>query len=221
MSQNTLLYATSNPGKILEMRSILEHLGFEVLSPEDLGCETDVQETGTNLGQNAEIKVRAYARALLGHPALVGKRVFILSDDTGFFIKALGGAPGIFVRRWRDGETRMGDEEIISYAIAQMITLTGEDRTIQARTVLAMTILNEDGTIVEPVMFEGSLDGHVLEQPDQMRIEGFPFASLMFVDSWGLLMGIGEQFPPHEKEDKLNHREQAVVKAVEYLRALG
>lgn len=107
-----VLYATNNPGKISEISKFLEHNGIKVVSPKDLGIDLDVPETGDSLEENAKLKVKAYLEVSNGR--------IVLADDTGLEIDALGGKPGIHVRRWKDGQTRMSDEEIIEYCLDQM-----------------------------------------------------------------------------------------------------
>ncbi|HEV7121754.1 MAG TPA: non-canonical purine NTP pyrophosphatase [Candidatus Paceibacterota bacterium] len=224
MTETIIVYATSNPGKVEEMKRHLGNLGFDVKSLKDMGCaDRDVPETGTSLGENAFIKVNAYAEELQARDDLAGKRVIILSDDTGLEISGLGGEPGIHVRRWRDHETRMEDEEIIDYAFERMAGLTGDDRAAQFRCVLAVGMVQENGKISEPLQFEGTLAGHVLERenPDVKRMEGFPFASLLFIDEWNMLLGQAEQLPDGEKEKYLSHRERAVLKSIPFLKKMA
>lgn len=115
-----LLYATTNPGKVAEIRRHLAGHGIIILSPQDLGIKLDVPETGKNLDENAVIKARAYGK-------LAGGRL-VMTDDTGIEIAALNGEPGIRVRYWKDGKTRMGDEEIIEYALQELMGVPLEKR---------------------------------------------------------------------------------------------
>jgi len=214
-----LVYATSNPGKIKEIRKHLKGHGLVVESMTDLGCaDLEVPEPGTTLGENAVIKVCAYLAELQQQLHLKGERVVVLSDDTGMEIEGLNGEPGIHVRRWKDHETRMSDEEIISYALERMAGLAGDDRKAEFRTVLAAGVLNEDGTTTEPLLFEGTLRGTILEKTGSNRVEGFPFASLFFVDEYGMLLGDFEALPFEEKGDRANHRERAVNNSLSFVR---
>src|SRR5690348_1131994 len=56
-----LLVATTNAGKLREFRSLLDPLGWTVVSPRDLGAEMDVEETGVTFEDNARLKARAHA----------------------------------------------------------------------------------------------------------------------------------------------------------------
>ena len=157
-----LFYATNNPGKKFEVSRHLEFSGIKVVTPDDLNITIDVPETGNTLEENAELKTKAYARLL--------PDMLILSDDTGLEIDSLNGEPGVHVRRWRDGETRMTDREVIDYCIERMKGIPSDKRGAQFRTVLALGV---PGGKIE--FFDGKLRGVILEKPSVLRVEGFPF----------------------------------------------
>ncbi len=171
-----LLYATNNPGKVIEISKLLNFNEIRVVCPKDLGIELDVPETGNTLEENATLKVEGFRKVV--------DEMLILADDTGLEIDALDGEPGIHVRRWRDGEIRMTDQEIIDYCLERMKDVPKELRGAQFRTVLALGQPN--GTIET---FEGILRGVILEKPADIRVEGFPFESLFFVTEWNMLLG--------------------------------
>ena len=92
--------ATGNPGKLKELRRILEKQGHQVLSQKELGLALDPEETGATFAENAAIKAAAFAAAC-GLPTV--------ADDSGLCVDALGGAPGVGCAstRWaaRQGST--------------------------------------------------------------------------------------------------------------------
>ncbi len=202
-----LLYATNNPGKKFEISRHLLHNGILVVTPDELEINVDVSETGNSLEENATLKVKAYAK-------LAGERL-ILADDTGLEIDALNGEPGIHVRRWKDGQNKMTDREIIDYCIERMRDIPKEKRGAQFRTVLALGI---PGRGIE--IFDGILRGYILEEPSVLRVEGFPFESLFFVPEWNMLLGDARQLPVEKKQGMLNHRERAIEKAIPRIREL-
>lgn len=87
----SLLIATTNPGKIKEMRALLGDLPLQLLTLLDLNIHADVAETGSTYAENAAIKALAYSQ-LSGLPAL--------ADDSGLEVDALEGAPGIHSARY-------------------------------------------------------------------------------------------------------------------------
>lgn len=108
-----LFYATTNPGKIFEVGKFLKPFGIDLLGPRDLGLSIEVSEEGSTLEENALLKTHAYLNSGVEYP--------VLADDTGIEIDALGGEPGIHVRRWKDGKTRMTDQDVIEYCLERAV----------------------------------------------------------------------------------------------------
>jgi XTP/dITP diphosphohydrolase len=203
-----LFYATTNPGKVMEVRRILESLGLPMVAPFEIGLALDVPENGTTLEENAAQKTRAY----LDH--LDGAGYVVLGDDTGVEIDALGGEPGIHVRRWT-GPDRMTDAAIMNYCLERMKDVPPGQRGAQFRTVFAV---GAPGREIE--YFDGTLRGLILEEPDPLRIEGFPFESIFYVPEWGMVLGAAHFLPLEEKARYITHRERALRAALPRLRAL-
>jgi XTP/dITP diphosphohydrolase len=85
-----VVLASSNAGKLKEMREVLAGTNIELVAQSDLGI-ADAQETGTTFVENALLKARHAAR-LSGLPAL--------GDDSGICVDALNGAPGLYSARY-------------------------------------------------------------------------------------------------------------------------
>ncbi len=85
-----LVLATHNPGKLSELRDMLQPFGVEVTSAGELSLP-EPEETGTTFRANAEIKARAACEAT-GLPSL--------ADDSGIEVAALEGAPGVYSADW-------------------------------------------------------------------------------------------------------------------------
>lgn len=202
-----ILYATNNPGKVTEVTKLLNHCGIRVVSPKDLNIDLDVPETGSSLEENASLKAKAYLLKSDGR--------IVLSDDTGLEIDALNGEPGIHIRRWKDGETKMSDEEVIEYCMEKMQGVPKEQRGAQFRTVLVLALT--DGTTE---VFEGTLRGEILEKPALLRVEGFPFESLFYIPEWNMVLGEVHQLKAEEKKGRLNHREKALQGAIPRIKEL-
>src|SRR5579875_776899 len=83
-----ILLASSNPGKIAELRELLQ--GITVVCPEDLGLALRVEESGQTFAANARLKAEAYAAAA-DMPAV--------ADDSGLVVDALAGRPRIYSAR--------------------------------------------------------------------------------------------------------------------------
>jgi XTP/dITP diphosphohydrolase len=87
----TLLVATRNPGKLAEFRELLAFAGTRVVSPGEAAWDGAVPETGATLEENALAKARAGAGAT---------GFLTLADDSGLFVDALDGAPGVESARY-------------------------------------------------------------------------------------------------------------------------
>jgi XTP/dITP diphosphohydrolase len=91
-----LLFGTTNPGKLAELRRLVAALPIRVVSPDELGRELpEVEEDGETFRENAEKKAAEWAR----HAG-----IHALADDSGLCVDALGGAPGVRSARWSDDE---------------------------------------------------------------------------------------------------------------------
>lgn len=208
-----LLYATTNPGKIMEVRKLAQRYGLDLIAPGEIGLALDVAEDGATLEENAALKARAYLAVLAAGPDR--DQIVVLADDTGVEIDALDGEPGIHVRRWT-GVPRMADQEIIDYCLLRMANVPPGARGAQFRTAFAVGV--PGGDRIE--LFDGTLRGTILEQADPLRIEGFPFESIFYVPEWGLLLGQVHQLPPDEKARFVTHRERALAHALPRIKAL-
>ena len=89
--KRNLIFATSNEGKMKEVRSILEDLDVEVLSMKEAGIQVDVVEDGTTFEENAAIKATAIQK-------ICGE--IVLADDSGLEVDYLNKEPGIYSARY-------------------------------------------------------------------------------------------------------------------------
>jgi len=89
--EKILLVASSNPGKVREIKAILNSPELKILSAKDVGIEIDVAETGTTYEANARLKAEAYQKA---------SGMIVLADDSGLEVTPLNGAPGIYSARY-------------------------------------------------------------------------------------------------------------------------
>lgn len=144
-----LLVATTNRGKVEEIREILTDSGKEVvgLSELDVMCE-EVDETGTTFGENALIKARYY-HSLTG--------LVTLADDSGLEVEELAGAPG--VRSARYAGPGASDEERIKRLLGELAAVPESHRG--ARFVCAAGIAWGRGQR----LFVGEVSGSILTQP--------------------------------------------------------
>lgn len=87
----TVCAATNNPGKLRELRRILQRMGHEVKSLRELGIDLDPEETGATFAENAALKAAAFCAA---------SKLPTVADDSGLCVDALHGAPGVYSARY-------------------------------------------------------------------------------------------------------------------------
>ena len=150
-----LVFASTNPHKLREVREILGPLGLELGGLDELdGAVSEPVETEATLEGNARLKARFYARAL-------GRAC--LADDSGLEVDALGGAPGVRSARYAEsGGTRdERDRENRVKLVRELQKLGNVSR--RARLVCAMCLADETGR----VLFEtrGAVEAVVIDEP--------------------------------------------------------
>lgn len=123
-----VVVATSNKGKLAEIRSALDLPGLEFITAADLGGPAlEVEETGDTFLENARLKARAYADRF---------GVAALADDSGLEVDALGGAPGVYSSRYAgvDGDDAANNSKLLD-ALADV---PDESRTARFRCVMVL-----------------------------------------------------------------------------------
>lgn len=198
---NTLLIATSNPGKLAEIRRFLADLPIAIVSLSDLKIPADAPETGKTFTENAIMKAKYYCRKS-GLPTL--------ADDGGFEIDALNGDPGVKSHRWIDGGRDSTDEELIDYALLRMKSLPRAQRGAQLHLVLAFVQLNGDIKTAE-----SSIRGIVPENPSKHRTAGFPYRSLLFLPEINKFYD--HSIMTEAETEKFNHRGKAIFMLKPYI----
>jgi len=185
--------ATANPHKTEEMRAVLEPLGVELLErPSDV---PDVDETGDTLEENALLKARALVEST-GRAAI--------ADDTGLFVDALDGRPGVRSARFA-GESASYDDNVTKL-LAELTTVPGP-RFAHFVTVIAVAY--PDGT---SFCVEGELSGVI--SLARAGDQGFGYDPVFVPnDADGRTLA---QLTPHEKND-LSHRGRALRALIEEL----
>jgi XTP/dITP diphosphohydrolase len=215
--RDRLVVATTNPGKLEELRALLSDLPLDVRSVADvLGEPLAVVEDGATFADNAVKKALAVAEATL---------MLSLADDSGLEVDALGGRPG--VRSARFAHERASDAENNAALLAALDPLRGpEDGELRARfrCVLALVDPFTGGGL--PRVVEGVCEGAITRAPRGSG--GFGYDPLFVVD--GLQKTMAEVDP--ETKNRVSHRaaafaalrpviEQAIAARAEDVAKLG
>lgn len=186
-----LILSSSNPHKIDELRSILRGLPVEVISKSEAGFgDLEVVEDGDTLEANAKKKALAMAER---------SSEIILADDTGLFVDALDGAPGVYSARFAGEECSYVENN--KKLLSALSTIAEGKRTAHFETVIA--IVWEDGSVQT---VEGRCDGAIGYEP--RGDNGFGYDPLFIVK------GTDRTFAQMKDEEKnqISHRANALRK---------
>lgn len=195
-----LILATSNPGKVRELRRLLEGCGFEAVAAGDLGIALEVEETGDTYEENARLKARAYAAAGEG---------LALADDSGIEVDVLGGRPGVQSARY--GGPGLDDAGRVACLLAELAEVPLRRRGARFRAVVVVAGRHR-GRCVDAA-FEGMREGAIAMAPRGSG--GFGYDPVF--EAGGETEA---ELTPAEK-DSVSHRGQAVRAAAAYLRELA
>lgn len=182
-----LIVATGNRGKAREFKEMLPM--FDVVCLKDVGAACDVEETGETFYENALIKARAAAELF--------PEDYVLADDSGLEVDALGGAPGVHTARYA-GENATDAENI-----AKLLAALEGKKERSARFVCQLVLLSPDGRIMTA---RGESEGEIL--PAVRGKGGFGYDPVFF--SRDLQKGFGECTA--EEKNSVSHRGRALEK---------
>lgn len=194
----TIVLATHNAGKLVEMRELLAPYGIAVVSAGEKGLP-EPDETGHMYAENAAIKAQAAARET-GLPAF--------ADDSGIAVDALDGAPGLFSALWAGPgkDFRPAIERVLA-ELAKRGARTPTER--RARFVSALVIAWPDG---DEVLAEGRVFGTVVDAP--RGTSGFGYDPVFLPDGHARTFGEMTSAEKHGwsgdlAEEPLSHRARA------------
>jgi XTP/dITP diphosphohydrolase len=179
-----LVLASHNKGKLVEIAELLAPHGIDVATAGELGLPEPVEDAPDFVG-NARIKALASATAS-GLPAL--------SDDSGFCVAALGGAPGVLSARWA------GEAKDFSAAMARVHAEMGQAEDRRAWFVCALCLAWPDR---HTATFVGRVDGSAVWPP--RGSSGFGYDPMFAPDGGALTFG---EMPAAEKH-AASHRARA------------
>lgn len=193
-----LLLASQNPGKLAEMRVLVDGLPFRVLGPKDVGIAEAPEETGQTFAENARLKARYYA----GRSGLLA-----VADDSGLSVEALGGGPGLYSSRF--GGEGASDADRNRLLLEKLRGVPHERR--KARFTSAVAVARGGEVVFEAVE---TVDGFIADEPRGPN--GFGYDPLFFYPPFGRTFG--EAARPDK--DRVSHRGKSFARLREYLRQL-
>ena len=192
-----LVFASNNAHKLSEVRAMMP-AGIDVLSLHEIGFEHEIDETGTTLAENSQIKAETVVNWLKANnkwESVDG----VFADDTGLEIDALGGQPGVYTARWA------GTAE--SNRAKALRELAGKDnRNCQFKTVI--TLITNDKT----AQVEGIVRGQIATE--EYGHGGFGYDPVFIPEGYDKTFGE----LPAEIKNSISHRARAIAKLVELLK---
>ena len=191
-----IIFATTNEGKMKEIRMILGDLNMDILSLKDAGIHADIVEDGTTFEENAVIKATAIQKIAGG---------IVLADDSGLEVDYLGGAPGVYSARYMGEDTSY---DIKNQAIIdQLADAKGDERS--ARFVCAIAAAFPDGSVkITRATIEGRIGYEICGDG------GFGYDPIFFVPE---LNKTSAQISAEEK-NMISHRGKALRAMKEIIR---
>lgn len=185
-----LVLATGNQNKVKEIASLLpSHI--ELLSLKDIGYHTDIPEDHDNLEDNSLQKARTIWEEA---------KINCLAEDTGLFIDALNGEPGVYSARYAG--LQKNDQDNIKKVLSN---LTNEEkRKAHFKTVFTLII---DGAAYQ---FTGILEGNITHAPQGDG--GFGYDPIFSHVDGKTLAEI-----PLEEKKKMSHRAKALQQVIQFL----
>lgn len=192
----TLLLATGNAGKTVELRNLLSRIEVELIDLSAFPAIESVPETGSTFRENAEIKASGYARAT---------GMYAVADDSGLDVFALGGEPGVHSARY--GGPGLDDRGRTGLLLENMRDLTGNERSAQFTS--AISLARADGKILHTC--EASCPGSITQKPSGDK--GFGYDPVFLPDGYSETFGELSA----DIKDKISHRSKAMRLFIRFL----
>lgn len=193
-----LLLASQNPGKLNEMRLLVDGLPFRVVGPREIGIHDSPDEPGATFLENARIKALHYARR---------SGLLTVADDSGLSVAALDGAPGLFSSRF--GGEGASDADRNRLLLEKLRDVPWERRG--ARFTSAVVVASGEAV---PFEAQEHVEGKIAPEP--RGASGFGYDPLFFFEPFGRTFG---EVPQAEK-DRVSHRGKAFARLREFLGSL-
>jgi XTP/dITP diphosphohydrolase len=184
----TVLVSTRNAHKLVEIRQILGP-SFELLDLSSVPALGEVEETGTTFEENAALKALAASAHFGG---------WVLADDSGLEVDALGGAPGVYSARFSgEGATDVTNRALL---LEKLTAVPAGQRSARFRCVIALA---RGGEVL--AHFSGAVEGAIIQS--EKGAGGFGYDPLFVPE------GFGETFAElgAETKNRLSHRGRALA----------
>lgn len=195
-----VILSTRNEEKTKQIRAIFANTDIHILSLDEAEIDGNVEEGEVSLEENASLKTMFAWQKTLWPDA------YTMADDTGLFIEALGGKPGVITADWA-GKPVKG-AELEAFALERIRAIPEEKRQAYWKTIAA--IREPSGNLR---IFEGVSAGRVIDTPQGELIPKFPYSRIFVPEgetrTWAQMST--------EEQNAISHRGRAFDKAKEFL----
>ena len=196
MNNKTLILASNNEHKIIEVRAILGP-GYKIVKQSDYNIKP-IPETGLNFEENAIIKATGVFEAT---------GITTIADDSGLVVDALNGAPGVFSARY-SGENANDSSNNVKL-LKNMAHLHKKERAARFECVIALIDKKQNNRVQT---FKGVWNGIILYNPKGSN--GFGYDPLFFDP----VIGKSSAELSDEEKNKVSHRAIALAALKEHIK---
>jgi XTP/dITP diphosphohydrolase len=187
-----LVFATNNQHKTAEVSQLLDGQ-YKILNLQDIGCDTDIPETGHTFAENAQLKTSFVQTHY---------HMDCFADDSGLEVEALNNEPGIYSARY-SGER--SDAANLALVLRKMEGQS--NRKARFRTVISLVQNNQQ------YFFEGVVNGTIREASSGEK--GFGYDPIFQPDGYTITFAEMSM----AQKNKISHRAQAMKKLIAFLKS--
>lgn len=196
--EKELIFATTNEGKMKEIRMILSDLNCKIVSLKEKGIQTIIEETGTTFEENAILKAKQIMELT---------KQIVLADDSGLEIDCLDKAPGVYSARFLGEDTPYSIKN--KYIIEQLEQLGAVGDQRSARFVCAIACAYPDGKIETTY---AAIEGLIHDKEEGTN--GFGYDPIFYVPQFNCTSA---QLSAQQK-NQISHRGKALQEMKEKLK---
>lgn len=161
-----IIFATTNDGKLKEIKLILQDLNYDIISMKEAGLNIDIVEDGQTFEENAIIKAKTIME-------LTGE--IVLADDSGLEVDALNKEPGIYSARYLGSETPYSTKN--QYIIDKLKDKVNEERS--ARFVCVIALAYPSGEIITR---RATIEGIIADK--EAGTNGFGYDPIFYIPEY-------------------------------------
>jgi len=194
-----LIIATTNKGKLQEIRHILAGIKFKIVGMGELNKRFRIKENGKTFLENAMKKTLPVS--------LVFPDDLVVGEDSGLEVSCLSNEPGVRSKRYAG--PGVSDAKIIEKILVNLAGVSAKDRGARFRCVL---VVMQNGKVIKK--FEGVLNGRVHTEP--IGKNGFGYDPIFYLPKFKKTVAEISL----EEKNKISHRADAFGKLKKYLQSL-